>query len=239
MIRSIVRKSLLLLDSVDSYLGARRVRRSPNRSLHNVLWERATQQSADFVEEFLPHSMIFVSKEDMWTYVCQKLSGRFNDGVCIEFGVATGSSINFMSSRLAGFRFYGFDSFEGLAEDWVGHHATKGAYSQNGKMPEVNSNVTLIKGWFSESIPPFISSVDLDTVRFIHIDSDTYEAADFVFNSFGGLIKKGSLILFDELIGYPNWKNGEYRALIEAQNKYNFKYKFIAFSSEQALIEIL
>jgi len=239
LIKLILRKFLSSLDDIDSYIGARRVRRSPKRSLHNVLWERATQQSADFVEEFLPHSMIFISKEDMWAYVSKKIHDRYEGGVCVEFGVAGGTSINFISARLPKFKFFGFDSFEGLAEDWVGHHATKGAYSQNGNLPIVNENVSLVKGWFSDTIQPFINSVDENDLRLIHIDSDTYEAAEIVFNNIGDKIKSGCLILFDELIGYPNWKNGEYRALEEAQRKFNFKYKFLAFSSEQALIEIL
>lgn len=239
MFTTVLRKFISLLDYIDAYLNSRRVRRSPNRSLHNVLWERATQQSADFVEEFLHHSMIFVNKEDMWTYVSQKLSSKYKDGVGIEFGVASGTSINFLSVRLPNFKFYGFDSFEGLAEDWVGHHATKGAYSQNGNMPDVNDNVSLIKGWFTDTIPHFINSVNLNALRFLHIDSDTYEAANIIFNSLGDKINSGTLILFDELIGYPNWKNGEYLALIEAQKKFGFQYKFLAFSSEQALIEII
>lgn len=46
-------------------------------------------------------------------------------------------------------------------------------------------------------------------------------------------------ILFDELIGYPNWQNGEFMALGEAKEKFSFNYRFLAFSSEQALIEIV
>ena len=38
----------------------------------------------------------------------------------MEFGVFSGSSINFLSKHLYNKEIYGFDSFEGLKEDWIG-----------------------------------------------------------------------------------------------------------------------
>ena len=157
----------------------------------------------------------------------------------MEFGVAGGTSINCLSNLLTSYSFVGFDSFIGLKEDWVGHHATKGAYSQNGVLPKVNSNVILVAGWFDETIPTYIEKNGIANLKFIHIDCDTYEAAIAVFNELGDYLHPGMLILFDELLGYPNWQNGEFKALHEAQHKYGFNFKYRAFSSEQALIEII
>ena len=47
---------------------------------------------------------------------------------------------------------------------------------------------------------------------------------------------QGSIILFDEFYGYPNWHNGEYLAFQEILSKWDIQ--FIAFGSEQAAIEI-
>ena len=237
--KRLIRKLFRLINKIDENLGAQRMRRSPKRNLHNILWERAIAQSADFVEPHLGNVLIFESKPLMWNYAAMVLDEVERDGLCMEFGVAGGRSINWISNLLPSYKFVGFDSFIGLKEDWVGHHATKGAFSQNGVLPKVNSNVTLVEGWFDETIPKYIEKNDITNLRFIHIDGDTYEAACAVFNELGDYLQPGMLILFDELLGYPNWQNGEFKALNEAQNKYGFKYRYRAFSSEQALIEII
>ncbi len=238
--RKLAHLILNLIDEFEDKLNRRRLRRIQERSLHKLLWERATAQTADFVETYLPEVMVFSSKAQTWSLAARKIGERFEHGVCLEFGVAGGATVNWFSARLPAFQFYGFDSFTGLAEDWVGHHSAKGAYTQNGILPKVNSNVALIKGWFDATLPAFLQhrAADMERLRFVHIDSDTYEAATIVLAAIGRHLKPGCLILFDELVGYPNWRNGEFKALQEAQARFGFTYKFLAFSSEQALIEI-
>lgn len=236
--KKLFRRLLSVINHADILLGEQRMRHSPARNLHNILWERAAQQSADFVEKYLGQCVVFDNKEKMWNYVGLLLNEKHNGGIVLEFGVAAGVSINWLSRLLPNFQFVGFDSFIGLKEDWAGHHATKGAYSQNGILPKVNSNVTLRAGWFDQTLPDFINQNDLNDLRLVHIDGDTYEAAVVVFNNVGSHLKPGILVLFDELIGYPNWQNGEIKALQEAQKRFGFSFRYRAFSSEQALIEI-
>ena len=58
----------------------------------------------------------------------------------LEFGVHTGGSINFFSKHVN--HIYGFDSFEGLSEDWLTHvYFPIGHLSLNKKSPKVLSNV--------------------------------------------------------------------------------------------------
>ena len=49
-------------------------------------------------------------------------------------------------------------------------------------------------------------------------------------------IQPGTIILFDEFYGFPNWEKYEYRAFKEEINEKGFKY--IAFGTRQACIEI-
>lgn len=228
-----------LVGRVLTKLARQRMRQSPSRSLHNVLWERATEQSADFVENHMSSAMIFESKEEMWNYAATLVKEHHVDGFCFEFGVAAGVSINWLSGIMPKINFVGFDSFVGLKEDWIGHHAVKGAYSQGGVLPKVNTNVQLIPGWFDESLPRFLQDCDISRLRLVHIDGDTYEAAATVFSILGPHLMPGMFILFDELIGYPNWQNGEMKALNELQERFDLTVKFRAFSSEQALVEII
>jgi hypothetical protein len=71
---------------------------------------------------------------------------------------------------------FGFDSFEGLKEVWRGNQLGKGAFDRGGRMPRVESNVTLVKGWFDQTLPNFLAQHPGPAV-YLHIDSDTFEAA--------------------------------------------------------------
>jgi hypothetical protein len=65
----------------------------------------------------------------------------------LEFGVCTGTTINYIS-KFTKDKVYGFDSFEGLPEKWR-NDCDKGHFNRNGVLPQVNTNVELIKGWFN------------------------------------------------------------------------------------------
>jgi hypothetical protein len=48
----------------------------------------------------------------------------------------------------------------------------------------------------------------------------------------------GTLLLFDEYIGYPGWEHGEYKAFKEFVEKEGRSYEYLAFSHLQALVRI-
>ena len=77
------------------------------------------------------------------------------NSLIMEFGVWMGSSINRIAAHNPHVvEIFGFDSFEGLPEDWSGPWV-KGSFDMNGQMPAVRPNVKLFKGWFSDTIPLF------------------------------------------------------------------------------------
>ena len=212
---------------------------SKSRNLHFVLWERAVLSSAIYVEEHIQEALVFKFRKDIHLHTIALLKEKYQSGVGLEFGVFEGRTINLFSKALPSFHFYGFDSCIGLKEDWVGHSLSKGSFSLNGRLPTVNPNVELRQGWFDESLPAFIAENGLDDVHLVHIDGDTFEAAETVLQALGGKLKPGTLILFDEYLGYPNWQNGEHKALIEASKAFGFKYRYLGFTTYQALIEIV
>ena len=67
------------------------------------------------------------------------------------------ASINLFSNELKGLEIFGFDSFEGINENWYGTSKEKGTFSMHGKLP-VNSNVNLIKGLVQDTLPNFRQS---------------------------------------------------------------------------------
>ena len=161
------------------------------------------------------------------------------EGLILEFGVFKGKSINFLSNILKNIgdnRFiYGFDSFKGFSEEWTGinNEYPKKYFSQNGKLPLVNSNVKLITGFIEESLPIFLKKNVIDQVAFINIDTDTYTPAKCVLSKLKKYFKSGTIILFDEFCGYPNWRNHEFKALNE-ELKTN-EYEFIGFCAKNSI----
>ena len=170
-------------------------------------------------------------------------NSTMKDGLWLEFGVYSGITINSIA-RIAKHReIFGFDSFLGLPEVWRGMPTD--VFNRDGVTPDVESNVTLISGWFNDTIPKFISENKSDHISFLHIDCDIYSSTTEVFNNFHDKIKKGTVILFDELYNYPEWKDHEFKALMELTEKYDKKFDVIAYagssapSNQQALIQIL
>ena len=198
---------------------------------------RAVEDSVDYVEAKMQRAMHFNFREDLWRY---SFNQRRNSGLVLEFGVWRGYSTQFFAKKLPGNeRIYGFDSFEGLQEDWAGNDRPKGYFSLEGRLPKVRANVTLVKGFFNESVPDFLKSHSDTPVSFIHFDADTYEAAQTVFSLLGERITKGTVIVFDEYLGYRGWRIGEWKAWQEFVKEHSKEYEYLAFSDKQVAIRIL
>ena len=154
----------------------------------------------------------------------------------LEFGVFEGSTINFCSSLIPEAKFYGFDSFEGLPETW---HAEcfKGEFDVKGKLPKVNKNVSLIKGYFNETLPKFLGE-HKEKAAFIHIDCDLYSSTKTIFDNIYDRIIPNTVIQFDEYYNYPGWRNHEFKAFQEFCKKYSVEYEYIGISLYQVAVVI-
>lgn len=205
-------------------------------SVYQLLRERSIAQSADYAAEHLNQAMIFNAPAQLWNYAAS--SARLEGGSILEFGVFKGRSINHFSNIFKTETLHGFDSFEGLAEDWTGYHLPKGTFDLAGKLPKVNSNVVLHKGWFDKTLPKFLQD-NASNIRLCHIDCDTYDSSLYVLKAISERLTKGSVIVFDEYYGYPNWQLGEFAAWQEVCADAQIKYKYIAFSDMQVAVEIL
>ena len=161
------------------------------------------------------------------------------DTLWLEFGVAGGRTINYISHFTAG-AVFGFDSFEGLPEKWRDGFE-KGTFSTNGNLPDVSNNVELIKGWFSDTLPNFIKTHN-KKASFIHIDADLYSSTKCIFDNLKDYLDDGCVIVFDELVNYPGFDgdNGELRAFYEfvMENKVEYTWIGANNASEQVAVVI-
>jgi len=149
----------------------------------------------------------------------------------LEFGVLTGNTINYIS-KFTNDIVYGFDSFEGLPEEWrVGF--PKGWFNKNGNLPDVNNNVTLIKGWFNETVEDFIKVQD-KKISFIHMDADLYSSTKYVLDTLKNHIDNECIIVFDELVNYDGYagERGELKAFYEFIIENNVDYEWIGMNGK-------
>ena len=195
-----------------------------------------------FFEADMKKSSIFVKDDDIRKYCISKaLKNSDNkDNLFFEFGVYTGGSINLFAKLLShhGLEIYGFDSFEGLEEDWVTHEFNPtGTFTLNKKTPKVLKNVKIIKGKVQDTLENFLKDKINKKIIFTHMDMDTYGATKYALSKIKPLLTKGSIILFDNFYGYPNWQQHEYKAFSE--ELIEKEYKYIAFCESPVAIEIL
>ena len=154
----------------------------------------------------------------------------------LEFGVAGGLTINLFSKYLK--KIYGFDSFEGLREDWVGHTQIAGTFDLNKKIPNVNKNVIIIVGWVQDTLEDFLIQ-NKPKINFVCMDMDTYETSKFILEKIKPYLTNHCIILFDQLYNYTGWDVGEYKALQEVFKEDEYKFKAFSRNDRQVVIEIV
>jgi hypothetical protein len=187
----------------------------------------------------------FTTSKELLLFCLKNTSEK---GLYLEFGVYTGNTINIISQNKQDQIIYGFDSFEGLPEDWRNSpndplKYLKGAFNINGNLPKVNNNVKLLKGWFSDTIPIFLKENKIqEKISFLHIDCDLYSSTKCIFDNLGIFLKKDTIILFDEFYNYLNWEQHEYKAwseFIELNPNIKFEYIGINVNHEQVAVRIV
>ncbi len=185
---------------------------------------RAEIDSWDYIKNIC-RQMPVMAGSDLTT-IKQAIDNAKLEGLVLEFGVYNGKSIRLIAS-LVDSVVHGFDSFEGIPEAWCNEQ--KGSYSAHGQLPEVPENVRLHKGWFEDSVPEFVNQ-EKGPIRFMNIDCDLYSSTKTIFDLLGPQMVAGTVILFDEFIGYPTWRDDEYKAFHEAVERYNWRYEILCFN---------
>ena len=152
--------------------------------------------------------------------------------IFLEFGVFHGDSAKFIAAWLEeldlNINLNAFDSFQGLPEKWqmnsehpVLGFAPEGTFRVQDpttlvtRLQGEHSNLKLHVGLFQNTLQLYLDSITGNPIiAFVHIDCDLFSSTKFVLQSLHPYLRKGTIIQFDELIGWPGWPfNGEYRAL--------------------------
>ena len=117
----------------------------------------------------------------------------------LEFGVADGHSFNWWMTENTHIhsRFYGFDTFTGLPEDFGPYK--KGAFANSNNIPAIkDERGKFFQGLFQQTLPAFLKQYVADKKNVIMLDADLYSSTLFVLTSLFPFLKKGDIIFFDE-----------------------------------------
>ena len=143
----------------------------------------------------------------------------------MEFGVASGKSFLWFLEQNTNpdSRFYGFDTFAGLPEDFGVYK--KGTFNTNNKPPEINdTRGKFYQGLFQQTVPGFLSELNNNRRNIIMMDADLYSSTLFVLTSLAPFLKTDDIILFDQF-AVPTH---EFRAFYDFTGSYNINLKLIA-----------
>ena len=228
------------INSILGFIGINLRVKVASKSPIDIYLDNLSNDCFKFFEKDIKKSSVFLKDDEVRKYSVSKAynNGKGNN-LYLEFGVYKGESINLFANYLSqkNLKIYGFDSFEGLEEEWItDEYSPIGTFSLNKKSPKVAKNVSLIKGKIQTTLEGFLDKKK-EKITFVHIDVDTYTPTKFILDKIKPYLQKGSIILFDEFCGYPNWQLYEYKAFTEEFNPN--EYKYIAFSTRQVAIEIL
>lgn len=147
-------------------------------------------------------------------------------GLWLEFGVATGVSINHLAEQVRR-EIVGFDSFLGLPQRWS-PLCPAGAFSTGGLPPSVAEGVVLVQGDFGATLPAFLASRPEVPVAFVHIDCDLYSSTVTVLRALADRLREGSVLVFDE---YSGWlPDDESRAWRETCAREHLTFEWIGVS---------
>lgn len=120
----------------------------------------------------------------------------------LEFGVARGDATQYWVEAITDptARFYGFDSFEGLPEDFdqTSSQLKTGHFDTGGQVPQIDDpRVAFVKGWFQDTLPSF--EVPEHDVLVLNMDADLYTSTRFVLDYLKPYIRPGTFVYFDDL----------------------------------------
>jgi hypothetical protein len=143
-----------------------------------------------------------------------------------EFGVASGASFAWWinANQDPGSLFFGFDTFEGLPEDW--HFFKKGDMGFDVPLSQ-DQRGRFIKGLFQDTLYDFLENYrnirDAKATRVIHLDADLYSSTLFALTMLAPYLQNGDILFFDEF----NVPNHEFAAWNDFLRSYYIKYEVI------------
>ena len=192
----------------------------------------AVSSSARFVREAMPGARTFPRPD---ATLAHALGLAPRGGMALEFGVYTGTTLRAIAEARGDGRVHGFDSFQGLPEDWRTGFAA-GTFGE-AEPPDV-PGAELVVGWFADTLPAFLDAHP-GPVDLLHLDADLYSSTATVLELVGPRLRPGSIVVFDEYLNHPGWEEGEHRAWSEYVSRTGLGFSYEAFTHDNEQVVVI
>ncbi|GJM12285.1 MAG: hypothetical protein DHS20C12_06880 [Pseudohongiella sp.] len=194
--------------------------------------DHPVMRSLKWVTEFQELPELYFNR---WSLFDSVIASSVQDRPFYEFGVFRGQAFKYLIATFK--QGFGFDTFEGLPEDWYAEKA--GSYSSAGKIPEIAGG-EFVAGKFEDTLPEFFSQ-PRQVASVINFDADLYSSTLCALNHSKCVMDSQTILVFDELIVNENWEQDEYRALNEfcAANNLTYELLAISFFTKQVAIRLI
>ena len=169
-----------------------------------------------------------------------------DDELLLDLGVWIGWSTRLISDA-SGRAVYGFDTFEGLVEDWqledtvikrgsfaISDPVAKmfirdtGVRLEDGLPAALGRPVHFVKGSTYDTLAPFLAERPKAPIRLFHMDLDTYESCLHALETCKDHFVVGSILVFDEYLV----TNSEIKAFYEFQKRYDLTWRYRSWGLE-------
>ena len=197
----------------------------------------AVVDSFNYAKENMKGAYSFLDRFEGLSLSIKEAGKRFpSRKLVLEFGVYKGGMINYQARKFPGLNFVGFDSFEGLQEQWSGMAPEK-TFDLGGKLPRVRKNVGLVKGWFADSAPRWkAQNPGSDIPLLVHVDCDTYAATVDVLEFCANYVEHGLVMHFDDYFGFPDWRAAGFKALHEISEQRHWRLTYLSYGTKEVAV---
>jgi O-methyltransferase len=152
-----------------------------------------------------------------------------------EFGVCGGYSFKWWLGHNSNpdSRFYGFDTFEGLPEDF-GPFAKGTMAAALESLNITDPRASFYKGLFQDTLNPFLEQYENKKRKLIHMDADIFSATLFSLSQLYKYLNEGDIIMFDEF-AVPRH---EFRAFKIFTESFYINYEVIAAANNYLFLAV-
>ncbi|MEZ0355534.1 class I SAM-dependent methyltransferase [Mycobacterium sp. SA01] len=234
-------------------LGARLIYRGGDRYIPN-LYAKDVRVYDHAYQEFIARTLSDIRRHKIPGHPLLWEASRLpaptpenSDELLLDLGVWLGWSTR-LTSDATGRTVYGFDTFEGLVEDWQIEDQIvikQGTFSLSDPLAQrfrretgitltdgvpvaLGRDVHFVKGRTYETLAPFLAERPGAPIRLFHMDLDTYESCLHALETCKDRFIEGSILVFDEYLV----TNGELRAFFEFRERYGLEFKYRAWGLE-------
>jgi len=164
------------------------------------------------------------TREQLFDLIAAEVGDR--QALYLEFGVWKGDATRYWSKILKNPRsiLHGFDSFEGLPEDYDWRmDMSRGKFDVGGQIPHLDDpRVRFFPGWFDRVLPHY--EVPEHDALILNMDADLYSSTIYVLNQLKEHLKPGTFLYFDDMSTLDH----EPRAIAEFLRESGIRFELMA-----------